>query len=77
MRLVDGPQRFSQLVADIRGLSRRMLAARLRELQAAGIVERIAEPGPPEAVTYALAEEAGQLLEALRALRAWAATKAS
>ncbi|MFP5316795.1 MAG: winged helix-turn-helix transcriptional regulator [Acidimicrobiia bacterium] len=48
-----------------------MLAERLRELQAAGIVE----PGPPESVTYALAEEAGQLLEALRTLRAWAATK--
>ncbi len=69
VRLLDGPQRFAQLVAEIPGVSRLMLTERLRELQAAGIVVRTVEPGPPAPITYALAEEA-DLHEALRALRA-------
>ncbi|MDQ4131569.1 MAG: helix-turn-helix transcriptional regulator [Actinomycetota bacterium] len=77
VRLLDGPQRFTDLVVDIPGLSRRMLTERLRELQAAGIVVRLEERGSAGAVSYALSEDAGELLEALRALRAWAATKAS
>ena len=77
VRLVDGPQRFVQLAADIPGVSRRMLTERLRELEAAGVVTRHVESGPPISVTYTLAEDAGELTAALRALRAWAATKAS
>lgn len=77
VRLLDGPQRFVQLAADIPGVSRRMLTERLRELEAAGVVTRHVEIGPPISVTYALAEDAGELTAALRALRAWAATKAS
>src|SRR5215217_1927339 len=77
VRLLDGPQRFVQLAADIPGVSRRMLTERLRELEAAGVVTRHVESGPPISVTYALAENAGELTAALRALRAWAATKAS
>jgi DNA-binding HxlR family transcriptional regulator len=77
VRLLDGPQRFTDLVADIPGLSRRMLTERLRELQAAGIVVRLDERGSAGALSYALSEEAGELLDALRALRAWAAAKAS
>ena len=76
VRLLDGPQRFAQLAADIPGVSRRMLTERLRELQAAGIVVRAVDSGPSASITYALADEA-DLHDALRALRAWAATKAS
>lgn len=77
VRLLEGPQRFVQLAADIPGVSRRMLTERLRELEAGGIVTRNVESGPPISVTYALAQDAGDLAAALRALRAWAATKAS
>jgi DNA-binding HxlR family transcriptional regulator len=77
VRLLDGPQRFHQLAADIPGVSKRMLTERLRELQAAGIVDRTVDRGPPNSVTYTLADQAGELPTALRALRAWAATKAS
>jgi len=54
-----------------------MLTERLRELEAAGVVTRHVESGPPISVTYALVEDVGELIAALRALRAWAASKAS
>ena len=54
-----------------------MLAERLRELEAAGIVVRHVDAGPPISVSYALAEQADEVEAALRALKAWAATKAS
>ena len=77
VRLLDGPQRFAHLASDIPGVSRRMLSERLRELESAGLVVRTVQGGPPISVTYALAEEAGQLKVALQALKAWAAAKAS
>jgi DNA-binding HxlR family transcriptional regulator len=52
-----------------------MLTERLRELEAAGIVLRQVETGPPISVSYALVDQAGELTVALRALRAWAATR--
>lgn len=77
IRLLDGPQRFVQLASGIPGVSRRMLTERLRELEAGGVVTRHVESGPPISVTYALAQDAGELIDALRALRAWVASKAS
>jgi DNA-binding HxlR family transcriptional regulator len=77
VRLIDGPQRFAQLAADIPGVSRRMLTERLRELEAAELVVRTVDSGPPIAVSYALADQPGELSAALRALRAWAEAKAS
>ena len=77
VRLLEGPQRFVQLASDIPGVSRRMLTERLRELEAAGVITRHVESGPPIAVTYSLAEDAGELRAALQSLRSWAASKAS
>ena len=54
-----------------------MLTERLRELEAAGVITRHVESGPPIAVTYSLADDAGELTAALRSLRSWAASKAS
>jgi DNA-binding HxlR family transcriptional regulator len=54
-----------------------MLTERLRELEAAGVITRHVGGGPPIAVTYALADEAGELRAALQSLRSWAASKAS
>ena len=41
-----GPMRFSEL-ADAVAVGDRMLSARLKELEAAGVVSRTVEPGPP------------------------------
>jgi DNA-binding HxlR family transcriptional regulator len=38
--LARGAERFIDITASIKGLSGRMLAVRLRELEAAGLVER-------------------------------------
>ena len=77
VRLLDGPQRFAHLASDIPGVSRRMLTERLRELEAAGVVVRNVDGGPPISVSYALADQQGDLSVALHALRAWAAAEAS
>ncbi len=70
--LLDGPARFTELASGVPGLSRRMMTERLRELQDAGIVERIVDPGPPITSTYRLSPEGERLRPALVELCAWA-----
>lgn len=70
--LLQRPARFSELARAVPGLSERVLAERLRELQAAGIVEREVDPGPPITATYRLTEVGQRLGPAIEALRAWA-----
>ncbi len=70
--LLQGPARFSVLVAAVPGLSRRVMTERLRELQDARLVERIVEPGPPITSTYGLTAEGEQLRPALEELCSWA-----
>lgn len=70
--LIAGPLRFSELEQSVQSISGRALAQRLRELEAAGIVTREVDPGPPVRVVYALTEK-GQSLEAVvQRLEAWA-----
>lgn len=70
--LLQGPARFSVLVAAVPGLSRRVMSERLRELQDARLVERTVEPGPPITSTYRLTPEGEQLRPALEELCTWA-----
>jgi DNA-binding HxlR family transcriptional regulator len=70
--LMRGPVRFHSLVSAVPGMSERLCADRLRELETAGLVSRRVLPGPPVGVEYTLTE-AGQVLnEALGALGEWA-----
>jgi DNA-binding HxlR family transcriptional regulator len=48
------------------------LAERLGELQAAGLLDRDVQPGPPVSVTYNLSESGVALIPAMNALSAWA-----
>lgn len=61
-------KRFNWLLAHIEGISDRVLAERLRDLEAAGIVRRDVDGGPPVRVTYALVGKAEQYLAPLRQL---------
>jgi DNA-binding HxlR family transcriptional regulator len=70
--LSDGPLRFGELVKAVPGLSDRLLSRRLRELELAGVVERVVEPGTPVRVSYSLTEKGADLEPALAELRAWA-----
>jgi len=71
-RLLAGPRRFSALSAEIPDLSDRMLSARLRELEADGIVERHVSPGTPLKVEYALTGKGHALAPVVQAIQSWA-----
>jgi len=69
--LSDGPKRFSALKRDNPGISHRMLALDLRELEAAGAISRAVLPGVPPRVDYELTEAGRALIPLLNALGDW------
>lgn len=64
--------RFSELARAIPGLSERMLAERLKELEEHGLVNRTVDPGPPVRVLYGLTRSGHELEPAIAKLREWA-----
>lgn len=73
-RLLDGPQRYGDLQRDL-GVPTNVLATRLRELDAAGVLTRL--PLRHNTRAYALTERGLALREAIVALRRWAADGAA
>lgn len=71
--LLGGPRRYTDLHADLPGASTDMLAARLRDLEGDGLVERRALPAPASGSAYALTDRGRALVPALSALAAWGA----
>jgi DNA-binding HxlR family transcriptional regulator len=70
--LLSGKHRFSEIALAVPGISDRLLAERLRELEDAGIVRRDVDGGPPVRVGYALTESGAELDATVRALAHWA-----
>jgi DNA-binding HxlR family transcriptional regulator len=70
--LMDRPMRFSEVVQAVPELSDRLLSARMKELEARGIVERTVHPGPPVRVEYSLSEMGRELGPTLDQLQDWA-----
>lgn len=70
--LLHGVRRFSDLAHAVPGLSDRMLAERLRELEAEGIVCRTVYPETPVRIEYTLTEKGRALEAVVRALSEWA-----
>jgi DNA-binding HxlR family transcriptional regulator len=66
-----GPVRFSALRARLPALGDRMLAARLRELEARGLVVRRVTAGPPVRVAYALTQSGRAFGRVARAISRW------
>jgi DNA-binding HxlR family transcriptional regulator len=64
--------RFGEIAQGVPQLSDRMLAERLRELEARGVVVRRVPPDAPARATYALTEMGAGLEPALAALKSWA-----
>ena len=62
--LLLGPQRYSDLRRSLRGMASNLLAARLREMEAAGLVVRRRVDGPTPRDLYALTDR-GRELESL------------
>jgi DNA-binding HxlR family transcriptional regulator len=55
--LVGGARRYSDLRAELPGIATNLLAERLRELEAAGIVDRAELPPPVARTVYTLSED--------------------
>jgi len=67
-QLSGGPRRFGELNRDIRGISPKMLTARLRELETKGVVSREVAPTSPPSVEYALSELGKELIPVIDAI---------
>ncbi|MER5209458.1 helix-turn-helix domain-containing protein [Streptomyces sp. NPDC002838] len=65
------PCRFGELRRGLQGVTEKVLAAQLRELEAAGIVHREAYDEVPPRVEYSLTPRGAALNEALVPLGAW------
>jgi DNA-binding HxlR family transcriptional regulator len=70
--LTAGPRRFSELRADVGGISEKMLTQTLRSMERDGLVARRAFATVPPRVEYALTELGRTLEEPLAAVRSWA-----
>jgi DNA-binding HxlR family transcriptional regulator len=66
LALTRGAERFTDIVAAVPGLSARMLTVRLKQLEAARLVERTVVPTTPVAVRYRLTPRGVDLITALQ-----------
>ena len=69
--LEDGPLRFRELSERIPTIGDRMLAARLKDLEARGVITRSVAPGPPVRVSYSLTDVGRGYKDVTAALSAW------
>lgn len=68
---VRGARRFSEYRAQVDGISDRLLAARLRELETEGLIERHVRATTPVSITYTPSSRGLQLIELLQPLTDW------
>ena len=66
-----GPRRYSDLLSGLPGIPTNLLATRLRDLAAAGVITKRTLPPPTAATVYELTEAGHALRPALRELREW------
>ena len=71
LALSRGKTRFSEIIAAVPGLSDRLLAQRLRELETAGLLARDVVASTPVQVRYRLTPRGDDLLRSLQPLVAW------
>lgn len=71
MAISLGAERFSEITASVDGLSDRMLAQRVKELEAAGLLERHVIATTPVQVRYRLTPRGADLMESLAPITAW------
>jgi DNA-binding HxlR family transcriptional regulator len=69
--LEGGPLRFSELADRVPAIGDRMLAARLKELEARSLVVRRVEHGPPVRVLYALTDAGRGFRDVSDAITRW------
>jgi DNA-binding HxlR family transcriptional regulator len=69
-----GRKRFCELGEAVPGIGDKMLAARLKDLEARGLVDRHVEPGPPVRVAYELSQKGRAFGHVAQAIERWGQT---
>ncbi len=70
--LLTGPKRYNDLAADVTGIAPNVLAARLRHLEQAGLVDARPYQERPRRLEYSLTADGKSLVDVLGVLEAWA-----
>ncbi|MCH0543108.1 helix-turn-helix transcriptional regulator [Streptomyces sp. MUM 203J] len=73
--LLAGPRRYTDLHADLPGVSTDMLASRLKDMEREGLATRRRLPPPSSAYVYELTRRGRDLLPVLRELARWGAAE--
>jgi len=71
--LLLGPKRYKDLLSGLPGIGTNLLADRLKELEAAGLIERTQLPPPAGSAVYQLTETGQSLESVMTALGRWGA----
>jgi DNA-binding HxlR family transcriptional regulator len=69
---LTGALRFNEFADAVAGISPRMLAERLRDLEGAGLLQRNVIPSSPPTVEYRLTPKGRKLAPLMEAMRAYA-----
>ena len=69
---LTGALRFNEFAEAVAGISPRMLAERLRDLEGAGLVQRTVIPSSPPTVEYRLTERGRRLAPLIEAMSEYA-----
>jgi len=69
--LQGGPLRFSELAERAEGPGDKVLSARLKELEARGLLSRRVDPGPPVRVSYELTRAGREFGNLAQAIERW------
>ncbi len=69
--LRGGTRRYSEIRRAMPGITHKMLAQRLRELEADGLVHRKVYPVVPPHTEYTLTREGERMVPALEAMQRW------
>jgi DNA-binding HxlR family transcriptional regulator len=71
--LIHGPKRYTDLAESLPGIGTNILAARLRDLETAGVIERKTLPPPAASRVYELTGYGLELKPVIRELALWGA----
>ncbi|MBP1325889.1 DNA-binding HxlR family transcriptional regulator [Leucobacter exalbidus] len=70
-----GARRFSEYRTLVDGISDRLLAARLKELEFEGLIAREVQPTTPVSISYTLTTSGRQLISLLHPLVTWSQSR--
>ena len=73
--LIDGPRRFTEIERSLRRVNPKMITARLRELEQAGVATRTVYAEVPPGVEYAMTKRGRGTETVIYALREWGRAK--